>query len=98
MWKGYSSEDNTWEPLKHMVNARASITEFEKRFPDKLKPNKSELQEAHGRKAQKATCQAQKEPKSPTTPTAVPATLEQEVPSIHCLAHQAERAVRFAGL
>ena len=98
MWEGYSSKDNTWEPLKHMVNARASTTEVEKRFPDKLKPNRSELQEARGKKAQKATRQAQKKQKLPTAPTAAPATPEQEVPSIRCSARQAGRAVRFAGL
>jgi hypothetical protein len=46
LWRGYDPEDQSWEPLKHVVNARASILEFERRFPRKLKPNKTEIDRA----------------------------------------------------
>jgi hypothetical protein len=46
LWRGYDPEDQTWEPLEHVVNARASILEFERRFPRKLKPTKQEIERA----------------------------------------------------
>ncbi|KAI1003559.1 hypothetical protein K3495_g4643 [Podosphaera aphanis] len=46
LWRGEDPEDQTWEPLQNVVNATASIQEFERRFPDKLKPTKSEIQGA----------------------------------------------------
>ena len=30
-WKGYTVEENTWEGLKNLKNAREKIEEFEKR-------------------------------------------------------------------
>ncbi|KAI0991941.1 hypothetical protein K3495_g16246, partial [Podosphaera aphanis] len=36
LWRSYDAEDKTWEPLKNVVNATASIKEFERRFPHKL--------------------------------------------------------------
>jgi hypothetical protein len=46
LWRGYNPEDKTWEPLRHVVNARTSILEFERRFPRKLKPRKQEIDKA----------------------------------------------------
>jgi hypothetical protein len=46
LWRGYDPEDQTWEPLRNVVNARASILEFERRFPAKLKPTKTQITRA----------------------------------------------------
>lgn len=46
LWRGYDSENQTWEPLKNVVNASASIKEFERRFPHKIKPSSSEIERA----------------------------------------------------
>ena len=46
LWRGYDSEDQTWEPLKNVVNAKSSIKEFEQRFPHKLKPSPREIEAA----------------------------------------------------
>ena len=46
LWRGYNPDDQTWEPLCHVVNAKASILEFERRFPRKIKPTKQEIDRA----------------------------------------------------
>ena len=46
LWCGYSPEDITWEPLRNVVDARASILEFERRFPHKLRPTKLQIKRA----------------------------------------------------
>lgn len=46
LWRGYDTADQTWEPLQHVVNAKGSITEFQRRFPKALKPTKDEIQAA----------------------------------------------------
>ena len=46
LWRGYDPEHNSWEPLSHVVNARSSIKEFERRFPKKLRPTKTEIKAA----------------------------------------------------
>jgi len=43
LWRGYDPDGKTWEPLINVVNARGSILEFERRFPKKLKPTKTEI-------------------------------------------------------
>ena len=36
-WKGYTVEENTWEGLENLKNAREKIEEFEKgRFEEKI--------------------------------------------------------------
>jgi hypothetical protein len=54
LWRGYDPDDQTWEPLSHVVNAKASILEFERRFPRKIKPTKQEIDRAENA-AKKAT-------------------------------------------
>jgi len=46
LWRGYDPSDKSWEPLSHVMNARASILEFEKRFPSKPRPTKAEIAQA----------------------------------------------------
>ena len=43
LWQSQDPENKTWEPLQDVVNATASIQEFERRFPNKLKPTKREI-------------------------------------------------------
>lgn len=43
-WRGYS--DPSWEPLVNVINARASIIEFERLYKKKPRPTKKELQTA----------------------------------------------------
>lgn len=45
-WRGYDASEQSWEPLKNVVNAYKSIQEFQERFPAKLKPTKKEIQAA----------------------------------------------------
>jgi hypothetical protein len=33
-WKGYSQEENTWEPLRHLSNCPEKIAQFHQRHPD----------------------------------------------------------------
>ncbi len=30
MWKGFGADENTWEPLHHLANAMALVTEYNK--------------------------------------------------------------------
>ncbi|KAI1007414.1 hypothetical protein K3495_g811 [Podosphaera aphanis] len=46
LWRSQGPEDKTWEPLENVVNATSSIQEFERRFPKKIKPTKSETERA----------------------------------------------------
>ena len=46
LWRGYSPEDTTWEPLRNVANARASILEFERRFPHKPRLTKLQIKRA----------------------------------------------------
>ncbi|KAI1003037.1 hypothetical protein K3495_g5167 [Podosphaera aphanis] len=46
LWRSQDPEDKTWEPLENVVNATSSIQEFERRFPKKIKPTKSETERA----------------------------------------------------
>ncbi|KAL3425910.1 chromo domain-containing protein [Phlyctema vagabunda] len=34
-WKGYPTADNTWEPVKNVVNADDEVQKFHKKFPKK---------------------------------------------------------------
>jgi hypothetical protein len=43
-WRGY--KQTTWEPLANIVEARASIIEFERLYKSKVKPIEKELQSA----------------------------------------------------
>lgn len=36
-WKGYDSEDDTWEPEQHLVNCEEYIHDFNRRHPEKQK-------------------------------------------------------------
>jgi hypothetical protein len=45
-WRGHVASEGTWEPLVNVVNAKASIKEFETQFPHKLRPTKKELTKA----------------------------------------------------
>ncbi|XP_075441893.1 chromodomain Y-like protein isoform X2 [Ascaphus truei] len=38
-WKGYDSEDDTWEPEQHLVNCEEYIHEFNRRHNEKSKDN-----------------------------------------------------------
>jgi Chromo (CHRromatin Organisation MOdifier) domain len=46
LWRGYDTSDQSWEPLQFVVNARASIAEFQRRFPKALRPTKDTVDEA----------------------------------------------------
>ena len=46
LWRGHDPNDKTWEPLENVVNARASILEFERRYPKSLRPTKEEIKKA----------------------------------------------------
>lgn len=46
LWRGYDPSNKTWEPLQNVVNARASILEFERRYPKKIRPTKTEITKA----------------------------------------------------
>lgn len=46
LWRGYDTSDQSWEPLHHVVNARASIAEFQRRFPKALRPTTDEINQA----------------------------------------------------
>ena len=37
-WEGYSNEENTWEPLGHLKNAKEAIADFHKKNPLAKKP------------------------------------------------------------
>ena len=54
LWRGCDADYQTWESLKNVGNARASIHEFERRFPKELKPTKREIDNAR-RQAFKCT-------------------------------------------
>jgi len=45
-WRGYSSNHNSWEPLQHVINARASMLDFRRRFPSKPRPSSAEIKHA----------------------------------------------------
>jgi chromodomain protein Y len=32
-WKGWPTQDNTWEPESHLRNAQQAISEFDVKFP-----------------------------------------------------------------
>lgn len=36
-WKGYESEDDTWEPEQHLVNCQEYVGDFNRRHPEKQK-------------------------------------------------------------
>nr|2DNT_A Chain A, Chromodomain protein, Y chromosome-like, isoform b [Homo sapiens] len=36
-WKGYDSEDDTWEPEQHLVNCEEYIHDFNRRHTEKQK-------------------------------------------------------------
>jgi RNase H-like domain found in reverse transcriptase/Reverse transcriptase (RNA-dependent DNA polymerase)/Integrase zinc binding domain/Chromo (CHRromatin Organisation MOdifier) domain/Integrase core domain len=46
LWRGFDHNDATWEPLHNVVNAHIAIKEFEKRYKNKPRPTKQEVQGA----------------------------------------------------
>lgn len=48
LWRGFDPDNKSWEPLENVVNARASILEYERRYPKNLKPTKQEIKAARG--------------------------------------------------
>lgn len=46
LWRGYDASEQSWEPLRNVVNARGSISEFQRRFPKAARPTKDEIQRA----------------------------------------------------
>ena len=63
LWRGYRSEDCTWEPLHHVVNCNPVIKEFERRCPEKPKPTKTEIKKAKALLARQAKAKTQNERK-----------------------------------
>ena len=37
-WKGYPNEENSWQPMRNLKNAREAILEFHKKYPKAIKP------------------------------------------------------------
>ena len=63
LWRGYRSEDCTWEPLHHVVNCNPVIKEFERRCPEKPKLTKTEIKKAKALLARQAKAKMQNEKK-----------------------------------
>ena len=36
-WKGFTGEEDTWEPIENLENAQEAIQEFYSKHPDKPK-------------------------------------------------------------
>jgi hypothetical protein len=47
-WKGYSQEENTWEPLRHLSNCPEKIAQYHQRHPDqpRVTPTQTEQDQA----------------------------------------------------
>lgn len=43
-WKGYASEDDTWEPEVHLQDCKEVLLEFRNRIAEKMKPVKRDIQ------------------------------------------------------
>ncbi|XP_006274145.1 M-phase phosphoprotein 8 [Alligator mississippiensis] len=43
-WKGYTSDDDTWEPEVHLEDCKEVLLEFRKKIVDKPKPVKKDIQ------------------------------------------------------
>ncbi|XP_049637595.1 M-phase phosphoprotein 8 [Suncus etruscus] len=43
-WKGYTSEDDTWEPEVHLQDCKEVLLEFRNRIAEKMKPVKRDVQ------------------------------------------------------
>lgn len=51
LWRGYSIDDATWEPLHHVITAKTATSEFHKRFPQKKQPTEQEIAQAKKKNA-----------------------------------------------